>query len=338
MFELGKCCASPWTSDPRAATLDGMTSTRDLTRRGFLLSGLAGALTVTAAGTTGLLVSARPSRAADSLVIDVMGDYEIVDRQTGCRVRVTVRDGIRRIVANGLPNHATGQFPNSHNPNAISAQSYDISLPASPRKASASTAYSIPQPFGIALNGVVFDPYAAEWWGGARNGDWQYNALGDGIDLGLDSSHAHVQPTGAYHYHGMPDGLIDTLSSSRHSPLIGWAGDGFPIYLPRGYRKAKDPTSGLKTLRSSYILRSGTRPSGPGGTYDGTFEQDYRYKKGAGNLDKANGRTQVTPEYPAGTYCYILTRSWPVIPRRFVAEIAPSFVTRPGPGPGGPPR
>ena len=311
---------------------------RALTRRGFLLTGLAGAITVTAAGTTGLLVRSSPSRAADTGVIDVTGDYEIVDEQTGCRVTVTVRNGVRRIVANGLPNHATGQFPNRNNPNAITAQSYDISLPVSPTKASASTAYNVPQPFGIALNGVIFDPYAAEWWGGVRNGDWQYNALGGGINLGLDANHAHVQPTGAYHYHGLPDGLIDTLPASRHSPLIGWAGDGFPIYLDRGYAKARDPRSGLTRLRSSYVLRKGTRPSGPAGTYDGTFEEDFTYKAKAGSLDRANGRFQVTPEYLKGTYCYILTEEWPVIPRRFVADVAASFVKQPGPGPGGPPR
>jgi len=306
--------------------------TYPLTRRGFLLTGLAGAVTVTAAGTTGLLVRTAPSRAAELAVLDVTGDYTLIDSATGCEVRVTVRNGVRRIRANGLPNHSTGQFPNAHNPNSISAQSYDYSLPATPKQSAASTRYELPQPFGIAINGVEFDPYAAEWWGGIRGGDWQYNALGGGINLGLDDSHAHVQPTGAYHYHGLPEGLIDTLPATRHSPLIGWAGDGFPIYLHRGYKKRMDSKSGLKTLTSSYVVRSGTRPSGPGGTYDGTFEEDFRYKKRAGNLDKANGRFQVTPEFPKGTYCYILTKDWPVIPRRFVADIAADFVKAPGGG------
>lgn len=302
----------------------------ELSRRGFLLTGLAGAVTVTAAGTTGLLVSASASRAAQSRVLDVTGDYEIVDAQTGCEVRVTVRNGVRRIVANGLPNHETGAFPNRNNPNSISQQSYDISLPLAPKKRSSTTSYNVPQPFGIALNGVIFDPYAAEWWGGVRDGDWQYNALGDGVDLGLDDNNAHVQPSGAYHYHGIPEGLVETLPASRHSPLIGWAGDGFPIYLDRGYKKATDANSGLKTLKSAYVVRSGTRPDGPGGAYDGTFEEDFRYKASAGNLDRANGRFQATPEYPTGTYCYILTQDWPVIPRRFVADLADSFVKAPG--------
>ena len=304
-----------------------------LTRRGFLLTGLAGAVTVTAAGTTGLLVRTSPSRAAETAILDVTGDYDLIDAQTGCEMKVRIRGGTRYITANGLPNHQTGQFPNRNNPNAISAQSYDFALPLNPSKNTGYTTYNVPQSFGIAINGVLFDPYAAEWWGGQRNGDWQYNALGGGINLGLDDSHAHVQPTGAYHYHGVPEGLIETLPSTRHSPLIGWAGDGFPIYLNRGYKKAKKASNKFKTLKSSYIVRSGTRPSGPGGTYDGTYEEDFRYKKKAGNLDRANGRFQVTPEYPEGTYCYILTEEWPVIPRRFVADIARDFETRPGPPP-----
>ena len=302
-----------------------------LTRRGFLLTGLAGAVTVTAAGTTGLLVRTTPSRAAETAVLDVTGDYDLIDVQTGCEVRVRLRNGVRTITANGLPNHATGEFPNRNNPNSISEQSYSFSLPVSPTRNRGYTKYNVPQSFGIAINGVPFDPYAAEWWGGQRNGDWQYNALGGGVNLGLDDNFAHVQPSGAYHYHGLPEGLIDTLPTTRHSPLIGWSGDGFPIYLNRGYKKATDSASGLKTLRSSYVVRSGIRPSGPGGKYDGTYEEDFRYRKGAGNLDRANGRFQVTPEYPDGTYCYILTADWPVIPRRFVADIASDFVKIPGP-------
>ncbi len=301
------------------------------TRRGFLLTGLAGAFTLTAAGTTGLLVRTSPSRAAELAILDVTGDYDIIDAQTGCEMKVRIRNGLRYITANGLPNHETGQFPNRNNPNGISEQSYGFSFPVNPTRNKGYTKYNVPQNFGIAINGVPFDPYAAEWWGNVRNGDWQYNALGGGINLGLDDNNAHVQPTGAYHYHGLPEGLIDTLPDTRHSPLVGWAGDGFPIYLNRGYKKAKEASNSYKTLKSSYILRTGARPDGPGGRYDGTFEEDFRYKKKAGNLDRANGRFQVTPEYPDGVYCYILTTDWPVIPRRFVADVASTFVRNPGP-------
>lgn len=302
----------------------------DVTRRGFLIGGLAGAVTITAAGTTGLMVRPTPSWAAEPYALDVTGSYHIHDSSTGCVIDVRVSGNKRYITANGLPNHSTGAFPNSHNPNTIRSQAYSYELPISPKKSSKMT-YNVPQPFGIAINGVIFDPYAAEWYRGDRNSGWQKNALSPNVDLGLDGSHAHVQPNGSYHYHGIPDGLVATLDSRKHSPLIGWAGDGFPIYLDRGYRKPKHKSSGVKTLKSGWKLKSGSRPSGPGGTYDGTYEEDYTYDSSTGDLDIANGRFQVTPEYPNGTYCYILTTSYPVIPRRFVAPVSSSFTKSAGP-------
>ncbi len=301
-----------------------------LNRRGFLIGGLAGALTMTAAGTTGLrLFDSSRASAGTGFVVDVTGDYEFTDSATGCRVSVQVRNGIRRIRANGLPNHSHGSFPNA----SVSPQSYDFSLPTAPSRGGG-TALTIPQPFGIAVNGVLFDPLAAEWW----NNDpaWHYNALGGGVPLFLDTNNAHVQPTGAYHYHGIPTGLRESMPTTRHSPLIGWAGDGFPVYLNRGYRKPRKKSSGLTRLTSSYRLRSGTRSGGPGGRYDGQFLSDYQYVAKSGDLDENNGRFQVTPEYPGGTYCYILTGSFPVIPLRLEGPLADSFVRRPGAG--APPR
>jgi hypothetical protein len=312
------------------------SSQAQVSRRGFLLGSLAASLTVTTAGSTALMLGASPAQAAKVFPVDVTKSYSFTDVRTGCQVRVSVTKGNRRIRANGLPNHDTGVFPNANNPNTISAQSYDYSFPTTPTQNSNSTAYSIPQPFGIAVNGVLFDPLAAEWFNNDPASGWSKYALSPSVNLGLDSHHAHVMPTGAYHYHGIPDGLADMLDAKRHSPLIGWAGDGFPIYLDKGYRKATNMRSGVRTLRSSFTLKTGTRPSGPGGTYDGTYIEDYEYVAGSGDLDAANGRVQVTPEFPKGTYCYILTEEFPVIPLAFWANIASSFAkTGPG-GPGGP--
>jgi len=109
------------------------------------------------------------------------------------------------------------------------------------------------------------------------------------------------------------------------------------IYLDKGYKSAKRKKSGVRTLRSSFKLKSGTRPSGPGGTYDGTYIEDYQYVVGSGDLDESNGRFQVTPEFPKGTYCYILTEEFPVIPLAFRGNIASSFAkSGPGGGAGGP--
>ncbi len=182
---------------------------------------------------------------------------------------------------------------------------------------------------------MLFDPFAAEYWNNDRNSGWQYYALGGGVDLGIDENNAHVQPSGAYHLHGVPDGLLKVLGSSRHSPLVGWAGDGFPIYVRIGYANAKKAGK-VRAIKSSYQLKTGTRPSGPGGTYNGWFNQDYEYVKGSGDLDAANGRFCVTPDHPKGTYAYFITDGFPSVPNAFAASIAASFLAK-APAGGGPP-
>ncbi|MCB0663380.1 MAG: YHYH protein, partial [Saprospiraceae bacterium] len=39
--------------------------------------------------------------------------------------------------------------------------------------------------------------------------------------------------------------------------------------------------------------------------------------EGLGDLDKANGRYGVTPEFPSGTYYYLITDEFPFVPRYF---------------------
>jgi hypothetical protein len=120
--------------------------------------------------------------------------------------------------------------------------------------------------------------------------------------------------------------LVAALSanSSRHSPIIGFALDGYPIYGPFGW----DPAGNVQRMISSYKLRTlvhrtvlpdGTvltpGQEGPDIGPDfplGTFAEDYEYLKGAGTLDEYNGRFARTPEYPEGTYAYFLT-SWPYL-------------------------
>lgn len=102
-------------------------------------------------------------------------------------VSMTIEGDYRFIKANGIPEHATGRFPNRNNPNTIAPQSYAYRAPAKPRKASRTTALGL-WPFGIALNGVPFDPGAAEFWNNDRSSGWQIEALSGAVDLGLDSS------------------------------------------------------------------------------------------------------------------------------------------------------
>lgn len=251
----------------------------------------------------------------------------------GADVRMYERDGCRYVESTGLPNHDTGDFPNRGNPNTISEQHYQFRMPLEPQ------ANDRPTPvhravFGVAVNGVPFDPGTNEYWNNDRQSGWRYEAMSGAMDLGLDENHAHVQPSGAYHYHALPTGLVQRLGGERQALLLGYAADGFPIYGPYGYADANDPNSELKRLTSSYRLKQGNRPAGnegPGGPYDGTFVQDYEYVEGAGDLDECNGRFGVTPEYPQGTYYYVITDEFPYVARQWKGTPDESFYHRGGP-------
>jgi len=250
----------------------------------------------------------------------------------------------RVIDANAVPTHPVGRFPNRGNPHSIAEQDLTLRVPARPKLADAPTALELGI-FGVAVNGVPFDPGAAEWYHGDRGSPWRYEALGGAVALGVDTNHAHVQPTGKYHYHGLPTGLLDeTDDGTGHGPLVGWALDGFPIYALRGYADPADPNSGIASVRPGWRLKTGQRPGGadaPGGEHDGAFVADFEYVDTGTVLDECNGRLGATPEFPEGTYAYFLTADYPVIPRCFMGEPGPEATRRSGPPPRGkrpPPR
>lgn len=192
------------------------------------------------------------------------------------QVTITTDAQYRYIKSNGIP-YQHGQFPNRGNPNGIKAQNYNFMVPLKPVLANQDTQLWGGMSFGVGLDGVPFDPGTAEFWHNDRN--WRYEAMSGKINLGIDQNNAHVQPNGAYHYHGFPIELTHNLSNAAHSSIVGYAADGFPIYALYGYVQANNPASGIKELQSSYRLRSGVRTSGPGGTYDGTFTADYIYAR-----------------------------------------------------------
>ena len=105
-----------------------------------------------------------------------------------------------------------------------------------------------------------------------------------------------------------------------HSPIIGWAFDGNPIYGPYGYEDPTNQSSTIVRVSSSYRLKTNlvydensnpnpSRVEGPLLTTDvaGTYVEDYEYVFGLGDLDQYNGRFCKTPEYPNGRYCYFVT-------------------------------
>ena len=145
-------------------------------------------------------------------------------------VKVEVTDDFFIVRSNGIPDHTTGQFPNPRNPNSIREQNYTFKIPRSPRIADTITPLPM-GPIGVAINGVPFyNPYNREGEDAARNEVF-------------DKCCGHPDPMGRYHYHIYPKCINTSFSdaSEHHSPLIGYAFDGFAIYGPVG-ENGKPPT------------------------------------------------------------------------------------------------
>ena len=249
----------------------------------------------------------------------------------------------RQLTANGIPDHAVGTFPNADNPNAITAQTVAVSATLSPAVTSATgTAATI---VGYVMNGVKLDPNTGGTCDNAGtscslvggSGAWRMEALGQtSFKFGTDSNNAHVQPGGAYHYHGMPEGYIAKLNKGQAMTLVGWASDGFPIYARYGYTTANDAGSAIKVMKGSYRTKTTPDASRPATSLYpmGTFLQDYEYVAGLGDLDECNGRVGVTPEFPNGTYHYYATDTYPYLQRCVKGTVT---ATATAPGAGGPP-
>lgn len=258
--------------------------------------------------------------------------HEVPDNMVS-QVNMSIQGDYRYINSNGIPT-SHGQFPNPGNPNAISAQSYQFRVPVFPVMAQQSRPVTRGSNMGVALNGIPFDPLSADFWSdGHRSHEfspWNYEAMYNSIQFGLDHNNAHVQPNGAYHYHGLPKVLYKQLSAGKTPPdqmiLIGYAADGFPMYALYGYSDKNNSKSKLQLLTSSFKLKAGARPKdAPPGHYDGAFVEDFEYVDASGDLDQCNGRAGVTPEYPKGTYYYMVTNSYPFIPHCYVGTPDPSF-------------
>lgn len=244
---------------------------------------------------------------------------------------IMVEDKTRVIKSSSIPNHITGLFPNPNNPFPIRAQHIAKKMPLDPIQNANSIPIGVYQ-FGIATNGVMFDPAGPFLHGDQRSG-WEFEPLSPNIGpyLGVDENNAHTQPNGTYHYHGFPSKLWENLGGekSKNMILMGYAADGFPIYGPFAYKAANDANSDLVEMHASYRLKKGKRQY-LFGEHNGDFINDYEFDKTLGDLDECNGRFGITPQYPNGTYYYCLTRNYPFIPRRFRGTPDESFKPKGG--------
>ncbi|MDB4835149.1 YHYH protein [Cyclobacteriaceae bacterium] len=222
-----------------------------------------------------------------------------------------------------------GQFQNAGSP---SAQGYVWKFPRNPVEATVKEEVNITFAVGVLTNGIpIFGNGDGKAWdgmaqanGNVQNGYWNGNAYySEGFTLDTAFA-AHPQQDGAYHTHATPYRLYDGTGNSGHSPIVGFAHDGFPIYGPFGYSTADDASSAVQRMESGYSLRNiserntfagSTTPlrpeeRGPDVSVDhplGEYIEDYEYLEGQGDLDEHNGRFCVTPDYPNGTYAYFVT-------------------------------
>jgi hypothetical protein len=255
------------------------------------------------------------------------------------------------VSTNGIPSYITGPFMDG-NPSLASSQNAIFKISLKPVKNTGTPTNTSGGNIGIFMNGVaLFDYRDGVSWSNALQalkggplmgmGDnvWNRDAV-VGERLGFDCAKGHPA-MGNYHHHQNPsafnldrkvistvcdlyaaDGLY-VLDSTKHSPLLGYTYDGFPIYGAYGYKNANG-TGGIIRIKSSFFIRNITDRTvyangsdvidGPAvsATYPlGYFREDYGYIAPSASLpdylDEHNGRFCVTPEYPKGTYCYFAT-------------------------------
>lgn len=251
------------------------------------------------------------------------------------------------ISTHGIPAYITGPFLDG-NPSLATDQNAIYKLPLNPVQNTGTATATSGGNIGIFINGVsLFDYRDGVAWnnstqalcGGPGNPPcpggpnatqaWSRDAI-PAEKGGFDCNKAHPA-MGNYHHHQNPsafnldlqvisticntypaDGLY-VINPNVHSPLIGFAYDGFPIYGAYAYTN-NDGTGGISRMKSGYQLKNQTtRTNGPvvNSTYfNGYFREDYEYVAHPSDptyLDSHNGRFCITPEYPNGIYCYFAT-------------------------------
>jgi hypothetical protein len=221
------------------------------------------------------------------------------------------------IKSNGLPDYSIG--PWNYNPNYAAGQSYSFQIPRNPAQNTDTKSETQMGAIGFWTNGMpIYN--AKDGYSYNSAGKWNRNA-GAIEYVSFDSCGGHPTGLSQYHNHVNPTCMY-TSSSTSHSPIIGWAFDGYPVYGPYGYSSANDSTSAIKRIMTGYSLRSiTTRTSYWDGTqltssqygppvnstyYLGYYIEDYGYSSSGADVDQYNGRWCKTPEYPNGIYAYFI--------------------------------
>lgn len=178
--------------------------------------------------------------------LDVAGKLVEKDQYVQDAVVISFTDKYLVMKSKNLPNHPTAVFPDrarmiDGNPNYIQEQRDTWYIPLVPTENPKRIAMSMENkkalpmgPIGVAMNGVVFfNPF-------------DHIAEADAV-WRLDRCCGHPSPMSQYHYHKYPV-CINTPwadDGNAHSPLIGFAFDGYPVYGPYEAKGqlAKDATT-----------------------------------------------------------------------------------------------
>ncbi|WP_081979182.1 YHYH protein [Lacinutrix jangbogonensis] len=261
--------------------------------------------------------------------VDTCDPSAIFANETTNAVCFDIVDHVRKCYTNNIPAHQYGPFGGM---NTIAGQDFEYSMCLYPELTTTATEI-IEDPssqgcgggtiFGVSDQGVNYSPFARLYWVNPNtqeeNLDWHVEA---DFTLNMDLNGGHVNNVSRYHYHNIPTDYFNNdlnIDGSTHSPLLGYAADGFPIYYKYLYSDPNDVNSNVSSFNSSFQLKSGSRPgdgiTAPNGIYDGNYVEDYDYNNAISELDECGGRFGVTPDYPEGTYYYVLTDNWPYIPR-----------------------
>ena len=228
-----------------------------------------------------------------------------------CDVSYVMEDGNITISSNGLPNHDFHSGPGC----CASGQDSTWVIPLEPTNDSmcnpsvSSDGCTMAPDRGaiaFAVNGVaIYGPEDGPGGDAVAGQEGAYEEDRQEVWLGLCLGHSG--PGGEYHYHAdgncihwHPEGeqtwLDYSMESSRtvaeHSPIIGFALDGYSIYGFVGW----DDDEEVVEMTSSYRLKDGETG------YNGI--DDYEYVSGLGDLDSCNGHYAATPDWPEGIYHY----------------------------------
>ena len=180
---------------------------------------------------------------------------------------VNVRTSNTNVITNSivLTDQVTSSFDsnNTYITSGSLDNNYNIPILASYNTVTKATEQIPSNYIGVTVTGVpIVNPVKGSW---KSEGIWNYNAVKNNETL----------TEGVYTITPASAGLTE-WSTTEASPKVGWAFDGLPIYGPYGYEDPSNTSSNVVAISSIFEIKTGTRPSGPSGSYTGHFVEDYQ--------------------------------------------------------------